>query len=196
MENLLIAAGFDAVQIAGPNTAVVVERIVAITDGAVTVELVKGIENPALNGIEIIASSASAPPAPVPTAPIPTAPIPTAPAPTAPIPTAPASTSTTTRINVGGGQFVDSTGNTWIADNYFGGKGAAYGSCPKAIANSVDDELYCTMRWFAPWHGPPFVYEIPVSSSSQYQVKLHFADIVSLQHPPPNISNTAISEFV
>ena len=151
LENSLLAAGFDALQIAGPSGAVVLEQEVAITDGVVTIELVKGIENPALSGIEIIASSASVP------------------------------TSTATRINVGGDQFVDSTGKTWIADNYFGGKGAAYGSCPKAIANTVDDDLYCTNRWFAPWHGAPFVYQIPVPSSSQYQVRLHFAEIVSLR---------------
>ena len=155
MENSLLSAGFDAVQIAGPNTAIVLQQVVAITDGVVTIELVKDIENPLLNGIEIIQT-----PAPV-----------------------SSPTSAATRINVGGGPFVDSTGKTWIADNYFGGKGAAYWACPKAIANTAEDELYCTNRWFAPWHGAPFVYEIPVPSSAQYRVRLHFAEIVSLRAP-------------
>ena len=152
VENSLLAAGFDAVQIAGPNTAIVLQQAVAISDGVVTIELVKDIENPMLNGIEIILT-----PAPL-----------------------PSPTSTATRINVGGGQFVDSTGKTWIADNYFGGKGATYWSCPKAITNTVEDDLYCSNRWFAPWHGAPFVYEIPVPSSSQYRIRLHFAEIVSM----------------
>jgi Malectin domain len=75
---------------------------------------------------------------------------------------------------------VDAAGNTWIADNYFGSKGAAYGSCPAIVANTVDDELYCTNRWFASYHGPPFVYEIPVSVAGLYEIRLHFAELVSL----------------
>jgi Malectin domain len=151
VENSLIAAGFDIVKQAGPNTAVVLERIVSVNDGGVTIELVKGIENPAINGIEIIATSD---PVPAPTPAPPTAPI-------AP-PTAPTSTAVV-RINVGGDQFIDTAGNTWIADNYFGGKGASYGSCPAIVANTLDDDLYCTNRWFGPWHGPPFVYSIRLS---------------------------------
>jgi Malectin domain len=66
VENSLVAAGFDAVKQAGPNTAVVLEQIVSVTDGGVTIELVKSIENPAISGIEIIDLSA---PVPAPVAP-------------------------------------------------------------------------------------------------------------------------------
>ena len=83
------------------------------------------------------------------------------------------------RINVGGGLYTDSAGNAWIADAYFGGKGASYGSCSTDVANTVEDGLYCLNRWFAPWHGPPFVYNIPVPASSQYEIRLHFAELVS-----------------
>jgi Malectin domain len=128
-------------------------------------------------------------PIPAPTAPIPAptapnpAPVspPVVPPPNAPItpPTAPTATAIE-RINAGGGQFADAAGNTWIADNYFGGKGAGFGSCPAIVANTVDDELYCTNRWFASWDSPPFVYQIPVSVAGLYEVRLHFAELVSL----------------
>jgi Malectin domain len=61
VENSLVAASFDAVKRAGPNAAVVLERIVPVTDGVVTKKLVKGIEKPAINGIEIIATSPPVP---------------------------------------------------------------------------------------------------------------------------------------
>ena len=98
----------------------------------------------------------------------------------APVPAPTPGGTAITRINAGGGQFVDAAGNTWIADNYFGGKGTSYGSCPAVVANTVDDELYCTNRWFAPSDGPPFVYQVPVSAAGLYEVRLHFAELVSL----------------
>jgi hypothetical protein len=166
LENSLIAASFDPTLLAGPKSAAVLERVVNVTDGVVTIELVKKIENPAISGIEIIATIPS---------------------------------QFATRINVGGGAFVDSTGKTWIADNYFEGKGAAYGACPRAIANTVDGGLYCTNRWFAPWHVAPFLYQIPVPAAAVYQVRLHFAEIVSClgagKSANRSITTTAVADL-
>ena len=147
VENSLRSAGFDAVKIAGPNTAVVVEQIVAITDGVVTIKLVKGIENPFISGIEIIATTAPVTPLSVPPAPI--------------------------RINVGGGQFVDPTGNVWKDDAYFN-SGQGTWDCPKAIASTDNDYLYCTYRWFN--QAQPYLYQIPVPNGN-YNVRLHFAEL-------------------
>jgi Malectin domain len=83
------------------------------------------------------------------------------------------------RINVGGFPFMDSNGKFWnaetVADN-----GAVYWSCPKNILNTVNDDLYCTFRWYGPMHKTPYVVEIPVPFQANYLVRLHFAEIVSV----------------
>ena len=77
------------------------------------------------------------------------------------------------RINVGGGQFTDPTGNVWQDDAYFN-SGAATWDCPKAIANTDNDNLYCTYRWFD--QARPYLYQIPVANGN-YKVRLHFAEM-------------------
>ena len=142
MENSLRSAGFDAVKIAGPNTATVLEQVFAITDGVVVIELVKDIENPALNGIEIIQTTAPTPPAPL-------------------------------RINAGGPQFTDPSGNVWQNDAYFT-TGNPFWSCPKVISNTNNDDLYCSYRYFN--QAQPYLYQIPVPNGNYY-VRLHFAEM-------------------
>jgi Malectin domain len=132
--------------------------------------------------VSAIVVSALPPSAPIAPPTVPTVDPPPAPSPITPPPTNPTATAAT-RINVGGGQVIDTSGNTWIADNYFGGKGAIYGTCPAEIANTVDDNIYCDNRWFGPLQGPPFAYQIPVSVAGQYEVRLHFAELVSLPWP-------------
>jgi len=165
VENSLLMGSLDVVQEVGPKTAFVLEQIYTVTDGAVTIELDKSIENPMISGIEIISTSAPTPP----------------PTPPTPSPTAPPASSIT-RINVGGGEYTDTVGNIWQADAYFGGKGSAYTACPAIIPNSDDDDLYCSNRWFGWWTPSPLRYEIPVPANDQYQVNLHFAEIVSPQY--------------
>jgi Malectin domain len=89
-----------------------------------------------------------------------------------------ATVSNVTRINAGGDSFTDALGQIWMADTNFN-DGAGYGSCPKSINGTVEDDLYCTFRWFAPWHKSPHSYNIQVPAPAKYAVRLHFAEIVS-----------------
>ena len=147
VEYSLCSAGFDAAKIAGRNTAVVIEQLVAITDGVVTIKLVKGIENPFISGIEIIATAFLVPPS--------------------------SDTPAGIRINAGGGQYFDPAGNVWKDDAYFN-SGQGTWDCPKAIANTDNDYLYCTYRWFN--QAQPYLYQIPVPNGN-YNVRLHFAEM-------------------
>jgi Malectin domain len=168
VEGALAIDNLDIVQAAGgASSAYVVPVQTTVSDGFVTVELVAVVENPCISAIEILTLSAPTPVA-----------SPIAPPVASPVATPPTSAAAT-RINVGGDQLIDTAGNTWIADNYFGGKGVVYDVCPKAVANTADDNLYCKNRWFAPWDGAPFVYQIPVPNGD-YNVRLHFAELVSL----------------
>ncbi len=80
------------------------------------------------------------------------------------------------RINAGGKQYTDTSGNIWSADQHFNG-GQNWPSTPKnePIANTENDELYQTERSASKDLGT-FSYDIPVGSGS-YTVKLHFAEI-------------------
>ena len=71
--------------------------------------------------------------------------------------------------------FIDNDGNFWRADDeaYFSG-GTAYQECPKIIANTEQEDLYCSNRWF---DTPTGGYQIPVSMPGTYSVALHFAEI-------------------
>ena len=73
------------------------------------------------------------------------------------------------RINAGGGEYVDSLGNTWLADQYFDG-GNLY-STTAEIFQTEDDSLYQTERWQT-----NLSYNIPVENGA-YEVDLHFAEI-------------------
>ena len=82
------------------------------------------------------------------------------------------------RINAGSDMvYVDPNGRTWIADAYFGNNGGVFGDCPKTIAGTDLDALYCKERYFNKWvHAQPFTYTIPVQPGA-YNVSLHFAEI-------------------
>ena len=77
------------------------------------------------------------------------------------------------RINAGGGQFTDPTGNVWQGDAYFN-SGQGTWDCPKAINGTNNDDLYCTYRWFN--QAQPYLYQIPVPNG-YYNVRLHFAEM-------------------
>lgn len=79
--------------------------------------------------------------------------------------------SNTYRINVGGDQFIDASGNVWDADRDFIG-GQAHDFIPSTIANTVNDDLYATERSVG-----TFEYNIPVSATGIYVVRLHFAEL-------------------
>ncbi|TMM53774.1 PKD domain-containing protein [Maribacter algarum] len=75
------------------------------------------------------------------------------------------------RVNAGGGELVVG-GETFIADNYNAG-GSVFDTT-EPIEGTTDDALYQTER-FGP--GGTFGYEIPVGASSEYDIRLHFAEI-------------------
>jgi Malectin domain len=70
----------------------------------------------------------------------------------------------------------DSAGNMWMADAYFGNASQAYKECPMTIHNvSIDNEIYCSERWFDVAQNGPYGYEIPVPEG-EYDVTLHFTE--------------------
>jgi glucose/arabinose dehydrogenase len=73
------------------------------------------------------------------------------------------------RINVGGGQYIDEQGQTWLADSYFIG-GKTY-TTTKAIAGTTLDPLYQTERY-----AQSLSYAIPVVNGT-YDIGLALAEI-------------------
>uniref|UniRef100_A0ACD5H4R3 Malectin n=1 Tax=Desertifilum tharense IPPAS B-1220 TaxID=1781255 RepID=A0ACD5H4R3_9CYAN len=73
------------------------------------------------------------------------------------------------RINAGGGQYTDPSGQVWQADAHF--KGGSTYSTTAEIAKTESDTLYQTERW-----ATNLSYEIPVANGG-YNVNLHFAEI-------------------
>ncbi|CAM4230433.1 malectin domain-containing carbohydrate-binding protein [Zobellia roscoffensis] len=80
----------------------------------------------------------------------------------------PLSTINAIRINVGGGQTVLDD-QIFIADTYAGGGNQFDEDIP--IDGTTDDALYQTERFGT------FSYEIPVPSSGEYDIRLHFAEL-------------------
>jgi N-acetylneuraminic acid mutarotase/glucose/arabinose dehydrogenase len=77
------------------------------------------------------------------------------------------------RINTGGGTYIDSLGNSWLADTLYNtGNQFTTGD---QINGTVDDPLYQSERW-DPGSAPELQYAITVPSG-EYEVFLHFADI-------------------
>ncbi len=76
-------------------------------------------------------------------------------------------------INTGGGQYTDSAGQVWSADQYFTGTSYTY-AITSAIAGTNDPALYQNER--SGVNGSPFSYQIPVTNG-QYLVNLNFAEI-------------------
>ncbi|MGB7926493.1 MAG: malectin [Pyrinomonadaceae bacterium] len=81
------------------------------------------------------------------------------------------------RINAGGPQYTDATGNIWQADAYlkYGGGYAPESLATTDILNTTDDALYRSER-FGGVPYTPLAYEIPLANGS-YTVRLHFAEI-------------------
>ena len=89
---------------------------------------------------------------------------------TAPVSSATVSPLFSVRINCGASApYVDAAGNTWLADDNT--KGDTFAACPKAIAGTVDDTIYCSERYGT------IDYGINVPVGGNYQVNLHFAEI-------------------
>jgi len=85
--------------------------------------------------------------------------------------------STVIRINAGGGEYVDSKGQTWAAD--YGYNLGAQSTVTDTINGTVDDILYQSERWHSGWEDtetPELEYRFTLPSGN-YAVKLHFAEI-------------------
>ncbi len=81
------------------------------------------------------------------------------------------------RINAGGPRYVDSLGNTWMADTYFQ-NGSAYAPASlntTNIQNTADPVLYRSERFGGPPGTTPLAYAIPVANGT-YTVRLLFAE--------------------
>ncbi|WP_161890526.1 malectin domain-containing carbohydrate-binding protein [Pontibacter russatus] len=81
-------------------------------------------------------------------------------------------TAVADRINAGGDEYTDSQNRTWGADGY--STGGVTASKSFDVAGTVDDQLYLHYRYAS--SGVPFSYQIPVSTSGSYTVKLHFLE--------------------
>lgn len=77
-------------------------------------------------------------------------------------------------INAGGGQYVDTAGQTWLADQYFSGSSDIYVSPDQSIVNTNDPTLFVDERTAI--GGSSFSYEVPVVDGT-YLVNLNFAEI-------------------
>jgi hypothetical protein len=90
-------------------------------------------------------------------------------------PVAPAAFSL--RINSGGAKYVDSLGNTWLADAYFQ-NGSVYAPASlnsTDILNTTDDVLYRSERFGGAPGSAPLAYAIPIANGT-YTVRFLFAE--------------------
>jgi hypothetical protein len=173
VDGSLIANDYDIYKEAGSsNKATILQNNITVThDNGLIIELVRMKENPAINGIEIFPNFG-----PVPTS------IPTIPPTPAPVPIVEPG-HVVARINAGGDDYIDANGTVWTADKFVVNyHGQDFASCPREIANTTDDALYCCHRWFSVWTGFPYVYSIPVGATGVYDVRLHFAEIVRFRY--------------
>jgi hypothetical protein len=164
----LVLDAFDIFETVGANFADVETFPAEVTDGTLTIQLIKDVENPKINGISIRASGQGVSP---------TLPTPTTTSTAAP-PTATPSTGTALyRVNAGGGQYSDSEGNLWAADAFFT-SGSAFALPGVSIGLTVDDVLFSSERYDPP-SGDPMKYEFPVENGF-YEVRLGFAEVYGL----------------
>ena len=190
LEDTLVANDLDIFVVAGgANKAFTVEATTICTDGAISFELVDETQNPIISAVEMIYKGGVSSPAPT-QAPVPAPTQAPVPAPTqAPVPAptleptvvADEPTSYAIRINVGDFEYTDSQGRVWMADDFTIGGSYGIDCSNNPIAGTLDGEIYCSNRWFAPWNSDngPYIMEVPVEQSGEYTVRLHFAEIVS-----------------
>lgn len=169
-DSLEISA-LDLVATVGKNTAFIheVEQTIPAGGGTIKITMTPGLDSPKFSAIEVIleGSAPAAPPVKTPVAPPVAAPV-----------AAPTAAGFEIRINSGGPQIVDPSGNTWINDTPY-----LYAAQGDTWANGVpivgtnNDALYQTERFFNRWTEPglQYGYEIPVPTQGTYRVRVHFA---------------------
>lgn len=136
-----------------------------ISDGSATIRLREVVQNPFISAIEVFEVESNATSVVSPT-----------------LSPASAATGLEVRVNAGGPRYNDSLGNVWVGDKFFKGKGAISSvNCPGNVSNTMDSALFCTQRYFRSTDELPFAYNVPVNETSQYLVRLYFAEMVSQQ---------------
>jgi hypothetical protein len=136
-----VATNFDIVAAAGGSNIAIDEAFpVNVTNGQIVIQLTAVVQNPEINAIEIDAGTNT--------------------------PTS----FTPIRVHGGGGQYTDSQGQVWAADNGYTG-GTTY-SVPNPIANTADQALYQTERYNV---NAPVQYQFAAPNGS-YSVTLKFSE--------------------
>lgn len=116
----------------GIKKALIIEVPAVVTNSVVSIELTSVLNNPMINGIELVYANGGSPVAPLP---------PPAPAPVLPPLAPPVAKSgfVDILINCGGAEYLEASGlRTWKADQYFTG-GGTYHAGNKEILNTEDD---------------------------------------------------------
>lgn len=170
VQNSLTLGGLDLVKDAGFQTAFVHEETVN-ANNAIEIRLETVTQNPFISAIEVLQTGAQPPPTAVP--PPPPSPVPS--------PPSPPSGSNDVRLNIGGSEWVDPSGNTWKADSLTFGKAKGIDCQQTPIDGTTLDTLYCSYRWFSTANSgaSPYVFTVPVNNAGDYRVRLHFAETVS-----------------
>jgi len=155
IEGKIVFSGLDIFKETGGYSALVKKTSVTVSDGALTIQFGQVRENAKISAIEvhrISTSTVSSPPATIP------------------------SNDAIYRINMGGGNYVDKSGNTWSADNFYNGGGEIekWVGGSTDIRRTNDDKLYQLAR-FDPPTQPELKYELPVQSG-EYLVVMHWAE--------------------
>jgi HSP20 family molecular chaperone IbpA len=161
IEGSVIFENLDIFSEVGGFAALKKTTTVHVSDGILTIEFIKKVDNPKISGIEIHASWPA---------------------------TTPQSaaqdfvkkTFTPIHINTGGKAFIDSTGITWEADAYYNAGGIYKTGPEQKIEGTVDEGLYKSERW-AKETEANLKYQIPVPYG-EYVTTLHFADIYAGTH--------------
>jgi Malectin domain len=162
IENTLAENNLDVFEQVGAFTPYVASYQTTILDGNATIRFREVVQNPFICAIEILEVRSNETIVVAPTA--------------APVSAWPVGE---VRVNAGGPRYIDSFGNTWVGDKFFKGKGAVSNDyCPGNVTNTMDSALFCTQRYFRSMDALPFVYNVPVNETSQYLVRLYFAEMV------------------
>jgi Malectin domain len=176
VEDSLVVDNLDVYDRVGAFTAYVISILTPISDGNATIRFDEVTQNSFISAIEVLEVYSNSTPVPT----ISPTPIPIAAPEQVPTQVIPSSSSGVVRVNAGGPRYNDTMGNTWVGDKYVKGNGAVSAeNCPVNVTNTLDDALYCTQRFFRPTDPSPFVYEVPVNETSQYEVRLYFSENVS-----------------
>jgi hypothetical protein len=188
VEGSLVINDLDIITVApGKNVPYIVSlNNTFVNDGTMTIDFINLLNDPQINGIEILLGNNQNPPKSSPV----TVPIPVIKAPTkspiiVPVPTkVPASIlqpvpatvpvgTTLYRINCGSTTSAIMNKVTFHPDQY-SLSGAMYNTCGNTTNN-----IYCTSRYFRTTKGTPFRYNFPVPyNNASYQLRLHFAEQV------------------